>query len=244
MEIKFAKIVFNLPLEESYIYSVPIELKHDIKVGQRVLVNFGKRNITGVVMKLSDTTAFNSLKPILKILDTNPVINDEMIQFCKWVSEYYFCPIGEVIFSAIPKSVLIESKIMYSLNIEYKKNESVNATQEKIIKALKDKSLTLKQIEKRLKTGNLRDNIQKLQSRNVLIAEHIISKEKVKPKKEKYITFDLKDDFGGYTKSMMENFAKETGIRSQKQINVLNYFIKQNISIIGYNYLIKQEFVG
>ncbi len=239
-DTKFVKVAFNLPIDELFTYSIPQDIQFDVKIGVRVLVPFGKRNITGIIIKLSDTSEFPSAKSILKILDAEPVINDEMIKFCQWISEYYYCPVGQVTFSAIPKSILIESKILYSLNEVYKKNEKVNETQERIIKALRDKSLTIKQIEKKLKIGNLNASVGKLLNMKVIRAEHITSKEKVKPKNEKYVVFDLLLEFEGFSGSMMDNFIKESKIISSRQAAVLTYLVKNRISATGYNDLVKK----
>jgi len=110
MHSDFVKIVFNLPIDEPFTYSVPEEMVPDISIGVRVFASFGKKNLTGIVISFCDTVDEYKIKPVIKVLDYIPVINDEMIKFCEWISEYYFCPIGEVIFSAIPKSILIESK--------------------------------------------------------------------------------------------------------------------------------------
>lgn len=237
---KFANIVFNLPIEGSFTYSVPPDIESKIKPGTRVLAPFGRRNITGIVLNLSGSSKFQKVKPIVKLLDSAPVINEEMIKFCSWISEYYFCPVGEVIFSAIPKSVLIESRILYSLNKEYIKNEKVNETQERIIKALKNISLTIKQLEKKLRIGNLRASITKLLDLKVIKTEHVVTHEKIRPKKEKIVTFDLLNEFDGFSRSMMEDFAKESKISSAKQLAVLNYLIKNKIKIIGFNDLVKK----
>lgn len=237
---KYANIVFNLPVDETFTYSIPIDLQDENKIGVRVLVPFGKRNVTGIVINFCETTDLKTTRPIIKILDAEPVINKEMIDFCTWISEYYYCTVGQVIFSSIPKSTLIESKVYYSVNENYLKNEKVNQTQEKIIKLLRNKTLTIKQIENKLKISNVRASINKLINLNVIETEQVTSQEKVKPKKEKYVTFELLDEFEGYTKAMMENFAKESKVKSAKQIEVLNYLAKHKIKIIRFNDLLKK----
>ena len=256
MHSDFVKIVFNLPVDESFTYSVPREMAQDIAIGVRVFASFGKKNLTGIVISYYRPDDEYKIKPIIRVLDSVPVINEEMIKFCEWISEYYFCPIGEVIFSAIPKSILIESKIFYSVNKELKfqtghktraslineqvmdslftdsKPVQVNKIQEKIIKLLKNKPLTLKQIEKNLGEGNLRHHISKLSDMKVIEAERVTTSEKVKPKTEKYIEFGLLDEFDGFSRAMIENFARESKIKSAKQIDVLEYLIKHRLSSV------------
>ena len=256
MQSDFVKIVFNLPINEAFTYSVPKEMVTDVHIGVRVFASFGKKNLTGIVVSFTRPEKEFKIKPLIKILDSIPVITGEMIKFCEWISGYYFCPIGEVIFSAIPKSILIESKIIYSINEDYliktfskipaKENkalsmdslfkdnerEPLNSIQEKILKVLKNKPLTLKQIEKSLNTGNLRPVIIKLLEMDIVKSESITSAEKVRPKKEKYVLFDLLDEFEGFSKSMIQNFARESRIKSSKQVEILEYLIKNKLSSI------------
>ncbi len=99
MRGKYVNIAFNLPVDSLFTYSVPDELRENLQIGMRVLAPLGKRKISGAAIEFVESSPLKKILPLAEILDINPVINDEMIKFCRWVSEYYFCPIGEVIFS-------------------------------------------------------------------------------------------------------------------------------------------------
>jgi primosomal protein N' (replication factor Y) (superfamily II helicase) len=228
---KYANIAFNLPLNSLFTYSVPEELKEHLQIGARVLVQFGKRKITGVVIEFSDSSNLKKVLPVSEVLDSEPAVNEEMIKFCKWVSEYYFCPLGEVVFSALPKSILIESKIYYSVNKECAQlNSKLTEIQRKIVDLLKNKSLTVKQIENKLKLKSVRSAVNSLTLKGILKPEHITGKEKVKAKREKFIIFEMLDDFRGFSESMLENFLAENKIKSPKQIDIMQHLIKNKIN--------------
>src|SRR5438105_4261643 len=109
-------------------------MTEEITIGSRILAPFGKRNITGIAMEFPESTNLKRLKSIVKVLDAEPVLTEEMISFCRWISRYYICPIGEVIFSAVPKGILVESKILYSVNEDFDiSNTGLTDLQEKII---------------------------------------------------------------------------------------------------------------
>ncbi len=241
MKGKFANIAFNLPVSQLFTYTIPDELKDNLQAGTRVLAPFGKRKITGVVIEFAGSTALKKVLPIAEALDSEPLLSEEMIMFCKWVSEYYFCPLGEVIFSALPKSILVESKIFYSINSEYSfENAKLTEIQRKIVEVLKDRPLTAKQIENKLKSKSARSSLQSLTGKGMLKIKHISGKEKVKPKREKFVIFELLDDFLGFSESVFENFLKESRIKSPKQIELLKYLIKNKIKEIPVNELIKR----
>ena len=72
-------------------------------IGKRVLVPLGGRRVTGYVLGiLPDEEVSYVLKPILEILDRNPLFHANLIPFFRWVARYYHFPIGEVIKTALP----------------------------------------------------------------------------------------------------------------------------------------------
>ncbi|PLX49866.1 MAG: primosomal protein N' [Desulfobulbaceae bacterium] len=72
-------------------------------VGVRVLVPLGRRRITGYVIGTTPqaTTEFR-VRPILDVLDREPLFHAGMVPFFRWVADYYQYPIGEVIKSGLP----------------------------------------------------------------------------------------------------------------------------------------------
>lgn len=82
----------NNQLNQSYDYLVPAQYESIIKVGSRVFVPFGKRNLMGFVINLNnEEESLYSLKSIISLLDFEPVINDELIKLGALLScEYFF----------------------------------------------------------------------------------------------------------------------------------------------------------
>lgn len=70
----------------------------------RVKVSFGKRVLVGVIVEIKSTSDYpiNKLKPVLEILDEQPLFDDALWQTLIWLSRYYLAPIGEVITGALP----------------------------------------------------------------------------------------------------------------------------------------------
>ncbi|MGH2575593.1 MAG: primosomal protein N', partial [Ignavibacteria bacterium] len=242
MPLKYANIAFNLPLNSLFTYSIPDSLKDEIEIGSRVLAPFGKRNITGVVLEFPESANLKRIKSIIKPLDAEPSLNTEMINFCNWISKYYICPIGEVIFSALPRGTAVESKLIYSIDkLDESKSDKITKIQRDIISILKIKPLAIKQIEKKLKTRNIYSNIKKLLKYSILKQEYFTSSAKTKPKYEKYIFFELLDELRGFSNSILDNFLKETNVKSNLQIEALKYLIKNNIKHISLKELIKNS---
>ena len=75
--------------------------------GTRVRVPFGRQRLVGVVLDGADSSDVPSdrLKPILEVLDPQPILDDPALGLLRWAAEYYHHPIGEVISTALPKAL-------------------------------------------------------------------------------------------------------------------------------------------
>ncbi len=104
-KIQYAKVLLNLPVEGPFDYTIPDKFKKDIVPGKRVWVSFGPRRLIGVVIAVTDATTFGKIKPILDLIDAEPVLNKEQLQLAKKISEYYLCSWGEAVYAAIPSSL-------------------------------------------------------------------------------------------------------------------------------------------
>jgi len=91
-----------------FTYEVPQHLRMEVFIGSLVLVPFGNQNaVPGYVVGLEDGTARAAdagfkIKPIIEVLESEPLFDREYIEFLHWVSDYYAASIVEVIAAAIP----------------------------------------------------------------------------------------------------------------------------------------------
>jgi primosomal protein N' (replication factor Y) (superfamily II helicase) len=94
-----------------FTYSAPegFEQTADI-TGRRVLVPFCGRAVMGIVTSETDNPGDIKVLPITMIPDDEPVVSSEMMKFCRWISEYYICPLGETLKLALPSVLLSRSE--------------------------------------------------------------------------------------------------------------------------------------
>jgi primosomal protein N' (replication factor Y) (superfamily II helicase) len=103
------KVAIPLPIEESFSYVVPLEMEPDVAVGKRVLVPFGSRRLTGVIVNIEEGPA-NDLKSITDVLDEVPSCTPGILALTRWVADYYVCSWGEAIRAALPPGMEVESR--------------------------------------------------------------------------------------------------------------------------------------
>lgn len=105
---QFANIIIKTPLWRDFDYIVPDALS-DLAVGERVVVPFGKRQVAGVVSHFLTETSIDvdKLKPITDRLDDQSFLTPEILKLCRWASDYYHYPLGEVVFGILPKKARV-----------------------------------------------------------------------------------------------------------------------------------------
>ena len=131
-----ADVIVPLALSGTFTYLVPPALAGEVRQGSRVLVSFGKKKLyTAIVLRLPGTTPPEGveLKPILEVIDADPIVTAEQLELWQWLSTYYMCTIGEVMKAAMPSSLKLESETMIEVCPDATATEPREA---EIIKAL------------------------------------------------------------------------------------------------------------
>ncbi|HET9991503.1 MAG TPA: hypothetical protein VFQ65_23400, partial [Kofleriaceae bacterium] len=101
----------------AYHYRVPARFAATARVGARVLVRFGGKQITGVIAR-TGTPPPPDLKKLLDIsdvLDDEPALSPELVELCVWIASYYEAPPGEVIKGALPAGSGIKARRVLAL---------------------------------------------------------------------------------------------------------------------------------
>ena len=102
--------------DRAYDYFVPPELRPHITVGTLVCVPYGNANrkVPAVVTNLSDTCAFENVKPILSCLTSGAALNEEMMALCDFLKEHTLCTIGDAVRAAVPAAAISKTAVYYS----------------------------------------------------------------------------------------------------------------------------------
>src|SRR5262249_23888536 len=98
----FVEVAVGLPVRGTYCYALPPALGASARIGARVLVPFGARGVTGVIVRRSAAAPVEEVREIRKVLDDEPALEPELVELCLWIADYYDAPPGEVIRTALP----------------------------------------------------------------------------------------------------------------------------------------------
>ncbi len=98
------RVALDMPLRRLFDYLPP---HAPVVPGQRVRVPFGRQQLVGLVMEHAASSDLPSerLKPVLDVLDAEPVLDRSAVELLRWAADYYHHPIGEVIAAAMPRAL-------------------------------------------------------------------------------------------------------------------------------------------
>lgn len=95
------------PLRRSFDYALPTDsatIPEVLQPGIRLRVPFGNRELTGILLEVSDTTQVSAdkLKPAIEILDQTSLIPGHLLKLWLWAARYYQHPIGDALHTLMP----------------------------------------------------------------------------------------------------------------------------------------------
>ena len=165
-------------VDKCFDYLVPQELENDIKVGVRVNVPFGRREILGFVLEIKNDSSVDNLKYINSVVSSDVVLNDELLELGKELKEMTLATLISCYQVMLPKALKAhDNSINKKYDTYYSVNKDIN---------LDDYKLNSKQLEiinkcgkGRVKRSELIDisisSLNTLKNKNILIEEKIES---------------------------------------------------------------------
>ncbi|MGH9667061.1 MAG: DEAD/DEAH box helicase family protein, partial [Bryobacteraceae bacterium] len=111
----YADVSLPVPLEQSFTYLLPETLRHRVQPGCRLLVPFGSRKLTGMVLHVHDDPPEQGAREALRLLDEQPVLDAHLLALGRWIASYYCAPPGEVLRGMVPLAGEIRRGRIYSL---------------------------------------------------------------------------------------------------------------------------------
>lgn len=187
----FAKVAVDLPLslknDDYFYYSIPEELKEELKEGMVVKIPFGRQELNGYIIEIKNEIPEMSfsIKELFEISYKKQIWDKKYLQLADWISKYYLTNIGTVLSASIISGVLDESKSEVEINPDFNDLNSLSKEELFIVNKLlksKNKTLSYKFLQQKLNFSkhNFYKAINNLKIKNI-----IEQKEEHKPKKRK-----------------------------------------------------------
>ncbi|MBI35886.1 MAG: primosomal protein N' [Flavobacteriales bacterium] len=181
----FIDVIVPVPLPGLFTYFAEEEIVHQLGVGKRVVVKFGRGKLyTAIIHTIHNNPPKNyQAKAIDFVLDDFPIVDEVQLKMWEWISSYYMCSLGEVMGAALPSGFKLVNETKVLLNETQKTDLSnLNDKEYLVAEALQIQPvLSLDEISNILGIKSIHKIIKSLYEKNIIVLEDEI-KEKYSPK--------------------------------------------------------------
>ena len=112
---RYCDVSLPVPLDQAFTYGLPETLRHRVRVGSRLVVPFGPRKLTGVIVRCHDEPPQAAARDALRLLDSEPVLDESLLSLGRWIASYYCAPLGEVLRGMLPLAAELRHGKVWSL---------------------------------------------------------------------------------------------------------------------------------
>ncbi len=101
-----ADVALPLPLPDPLTYEVPAAWGPQARPGVRARVLMGRRRLTGLIVNVHQNRPEGiTLRPLVEILDREPVLTPDLLELARFTAAYYMAPLGEVVRTMLPSDL-------------------------------------------------------------------------------------------------------------------------------------------
>ena len=219
----YVEVVFPIPIDKAFTYSVPPALADKAEVGVRVVAPFGKRALFGYVVARADRPSTDEdvkIKPIESFPDDRPLFEKTDLEFHRWLADHYLASLGEALKLADPTGAEIKTRVEIFADVEeaarlFAKAEAKKTTRDLALEyfASKEKSTTTA-YRKAIPRRNAMAALKELEDEGVVVTRETTAPIKGREKKLKHARVAVSLD-------EMYDALPEIEARSQKQVAFL-----------------------
>ncbi len=228
----FVTVILPLAAPKPFTYYVPEELLPRVQFGVRVEVQFGRTTAAGTAGKLYSALVIEvhhrfpegyEPKPILDVLDEQPLIHPKQVELWQWMASYYCCTIGEVMHAALPSHLKLSGEMSLVIDHAYQGNFSGLSDREYLIaEALTlQESITIDEARDILERKNVYPVVKSLLEKKIILLQEDLQ-EKFQPKT--VLCVELDEPFASDPSLLREAFDRLG--RAPRQAEALMAYIQ------------------
>ncbi|MBX7171338.1 MAG: primosomal protein N' [Pyrinomonadaceae bacterium] len=195
---QFAELALPLPLRQTFTYRLPENMRENVRIGSRLLVPFGKRNLTGYVVELHEEldealeVEESQIKDAVELLDAEPLLTAEILKLTQWTADYYAASWGEVLKASLPAGVNVETEQIVEITTQGR-DELLKVTTAKTAKAqllqylAEHEEVSMRSLGKKFGASTASRIIRDLVQQNWVSSVQRTLSTKAKPKRRKAV---------------------------------------------------------
>lgn len=129
--------------DKLYNYAIPVEFAAVLQPGMRVLVPFGggNRKRQGIVLGRKQVPSLEKLKPLVSLLDSEPILSPELLRLVSFLKETTFCSYFGAVKAILPGGIGYRMRYDYGLSPLWDRaKEPLREDEQMLVNYLENKS--------------------------------------------------------------------------------------------------------
>jgi primosomal protein N' (replication factor Y) len=174
----YCDVSLPVPMDQPFTYALPETLRHRARPGSRIVAPFGARRLTGVILRCHDEPPPMAAREALRLIDSEPVLDAELLALGRWIAGYYCAPLGEVLRGMLPLASEIRRGKVWSLTDSGRDaarqlvlDSSPDDPVSKILRMLERRSLSAAYLARALPLAD--KAMRSLERRGFIVAEQV-----------------------------------------------------------------------
>lgn len=242
MDTLFVDVILPLHIPDTYTYRVPKEYNADIKVGQRVVVQFGRQRLYSALVRRIHTNvpSYHNVKYVLAILDSDPIVEDRHFILWEWIAQYYMCYVGDVMSVALPSAFRLASESAISIHPDFSGELSNLTKYEMVIVELLSEhpTMTIEDISRAIGLVKIMPVIHTMIEKQIIVMDEDL-RERFKPRQVPWLTLSPEYQNEDALKTLFDTLEQKKS--TQKQLNVLLQFMQ--MTNFGHDAIPKKQLI-
>jgi len=252
----YVRIAVNIPtLTGVFDYHLPSEIIGRLGIGALVTVPFGKQTVQGVVVEFTAEPSVPETKPVLDVLDAQPVLTPNQIEFSKQLAESTLNPLAAVVGMMLPAGLSQQADVLYSLNPSpfVVGEQSYSATQKRFLELLGTRGpLRGRQIDRHFAKVDWRKSAQPLVKIGVVNTQSVLPPPRVRPKHIRtaqlavppQVAEEAMPSLGRQGESLLRRQAALRFLMNEPQaVNVSWVYAESNCTLVDLQELAERELI-
>ena len=226
MYSKVAKIAISKAayhIDRPYDYYIPDDLAGRVLPGMRVLVEFShyRAPVEGLVLALASSSRFEKLKPVIRSLDTNPILTGKQLKLALFMREHFFCTIYDAVRTMLPAGLFFDEDGKRRVKDAYREIAVLNISREE---AAEFSIKTRKKAPQQSHIMEVLADFRRLSSKDLLLYSGASRNSLLSLKNKGLITFEFVEYF---RRPSIEEEQKELPVLTSKQNEVFQFILEK-----------------
>lgn len=163
-------------IDKTFSYKIPNNI--NLKIGERVLVPFGRQKLEGFVLNITNKIPEYEIKEIIEQIDMEPILNEEMLELGKYISKKTLSNLISAYQTMLPAALKakngrkINKKIVSYITLIDKNYDSKSLSGRKIIDLLKENKEIKKSDLNKISVSSVKTLLKKNVIKEILKEEY------------------------------------------------------------------------